>query len=192
MSLPAALLLGTGGRLPLLGHIRRELVCGPARLALAARAAPAAEPGGAWAAACAVWAALEGCAGRDRYTLCRAAWERLVALDRALLGPQQGRDLSLLVICTDSLGHLVSGCGLGQVWALDPDGSPRELVEGGHPLLGPPGLPAAVPRVLEPTRPAPVYVARPTGDPPAPLDAARLAAQCGIGLGGVGLEGPRP
>lgn len=179
LTLPPALLLGGGGRLPFRGHIRRGLRSGDAHLHLAARVAHTADPGAAWQAAGALWEALDGCAGRDRYTLCRAAWERLVGLNREALGPHRGEDLTLLMVCADPQGQILSGCGLGALWAVDAQGL-RELVEPGHPLLGAAGLPKTLPRVLGPSLPASAYVARPGGEEgPAP-DPERLAALCGV------------
>lgn len=179
MSLPRALLLGTGGRLPFIGQIRRSFDAGGARLHMAARVAPGADPDTAWRAACALWSALDACAARDRYTLCRQAWEGLLALDRSRLGPQRGADLTLLLLCEDLGGELISGCGLGQLWGVDGE-TLRELVDPRHPLLGDLGLPEAPPKVLAPAQPAAVYLARAQGEAPAVPDATRLAALCGV------------
>lgn len=176
---PRALLLGSPSRLPFNGHLRRVLDSDGARVSVAARVAAASPPEEAWAAVSALWSALDGAIGRDRGTLCRDAWERLLRVDRARLGPAAGADLTLLMVAEDAEGELISGCGLGLVLAVEA-GATRELVDPRHPLLGEPGLPSAVPRALGPDRRGEIYVGMPAGlsvKPPAP---PQLFAACGV------------
>ncbi|MBK7760824.1 MAG: hypothetical protein IPO67_10395 [Deltaproteobacteria bacterium] len=176
---PRALLLGSPSRLPFNGHLRRVLDCEGARVSVAARVAASSPPEESWAAVSTLWAALDGATGRDRGTLCRDAWERLLRVDRAKLGPGLGADLTLLMVAEDAEGELVSGCGLGLVLAVE-GADARELVDPRHPLLGEPGLPDAVPRALGPDRRGEIYIGMPTGlnvNRPAP---PRLFAACGV------------
>lgn len=176
---PRALLLGSPSRLPFNGHLRRVLDCEGARVSVAARVAASSPPEESWAAVAALWTALDGAAGRDRGTLCRDAWERLLRVDRAKLGPAAGADLTLLMVAEDTEGELVSGCGLGLVLAVE-GAAVRELVDPRHPLLGEPGLPSAVPRALGPDRRGEIYVGMPAGLGVKPPSPPQLLVACGV------------
>jgi hypothetical protein len=114
----------------------------------------------------------------DRNGLLRRAWELLGAEPPASVGG--GLDATVLLVAEDELGVGVAGVGLGAVWGVV-DGALRRLVPRGHPLLGPPGLPGAVPGVLTLDGPLPTDVIG------APHELAalspvldRLERQCGV------------
>ncbi|MCB9765782.1 MAG: hypothetical protein H6739_38765 [Alphaproteobacteria bacterium] len=178
-ALPRAMLLGSAGRLPFNGHLYVERRGGPARAHVAARVASGARPPVAWDAVLALHEALEGCTASDRFALCRDAWERLLTIDRARLGPAEGRDLCLLMVVEDPDGELISGVGLGRLMTLE-RGRLRDVVDLNHPLLGEPGLPEQLPKVLGPQAPGPVYLARCFGEPVEPPSAREALALCGV------------
>ncbi|MBM4368649.1 MAG: hypothetical protein FJ102_20720 [Deltaproteobacteria bacterium] len=127
-----ALLVGSPGRTPFCGHFRGSARQGDAELCWAGRLRGTGSPEEGWAAAEQARAALAdvatGLPGADRFALIDAAWAALRCLDH--------RDLSVLIAARDPGGVSLAACGLDAVFA---GGS--ALVEGGHPLLGEPGIP---------------------------------------------------
>lgn len=142
------LLLGSPGPLPFAGHLRQSRVVGKVSLHLAARIA-APDPETAWSRAEAARAALSAVTGADRYSIISGAWSALRPFDEA--------DLVVLFAATDPEGAVLTGAGLDAVYA---DGAP--LVPPGHPLLGPPGIPARTGFYHE-SNPARTYLGVPTG-----------------------------
>lgn len=148
MAAPRALLLGGPGRYPFNGHLRLAVQRGSAQLHLAAAVATRSEPPVAYAAAALLRAALADIQGRDRFTLLRAAWDRLAAMEPGALGPARGEDLALLMVAWDPDGLGIAGTGLDALFTLEQPGTP--LLEGGHPLLGIRGVPSSPPGVFTP------------------------------------------
>lgn len=181
-----ALALGDAGPLPFCGHFRVEVVGGRATLAAAGRVASSAGLQEAYDVARRVEAVLRTSAegawwDTDRHGILRRAWTLLQEIPKARMGPASGTDLSVLFIAADERGLGVAGVGMDAVWA-QLGGRWRALVPPGHPLLAPPGVPAAVPGVLtldqepsavlgapvgtEPTLPPPESLAARSGDRP--------------------------
>lgn len=180
-----ALLLGGHAPLPFLGHFRARAAAGEARLWAAGRVAVDADPVEAWAAARVVEAAFEAAAeslaGRrapDRHGLLRAAWEALMALEGAALGPKQGADLSLFLVAADPKGQGLSAAGLGRLLAGDDPGL-QPLVPADHPLLCAPGRPSAVPHMLSLRQLPPLLVGVPWGHPGPLPEPGRARAAAG-------------
>lgn len=114
----------------------------------------------------------------DRHGLLRRAWSLLDEMSPERLGPDGGRDLCLLFVAEDGAGVGVAGVGLGAVWGRF-DETFRALVPLGHPLLGAPGRPAAVPGVLTLERRPQLVVAAAAGAEPVLPDPASFARRCG-------------
>ena len=175
-----ALLSGSAGRFPYNGHFRLRVEGFGATLYAAGRVGASRPPPEAWPAVCALHALLEQTTGRNRLSLLRDAWERLIDAPNDHFGASQGRDLVLLLVARDTEGIAVAGVGLGGLLGLREDGA-RAVVPPNHPLLGEPGLPSEPPRALEPRRNSPVFAA--WGWEEEPLDEDDLEAvcrQCGV------------
>jgi hypothetical protein len=142
-------LMGRRGLWPLAGHLRGQNGHGTRSLAWAGRVAASADLRTAWAAAGAVHRALSQASEPDvgRRQSIVLAWERLDRIERAELGPLGGEDLHLLLVACDAEGIAVSAAGMGGLHALK-DGMSTPWVEGRHPLLSRPGLPAERPGAL--------------------------------------------
>jgi len=132
----------------------------------------------AWAAAMDLREAFKVVSGRSRHDLLRAAWTCLLAVDRSLLGPARGEDLSLLVIAEDEGGVGVTATGLAALHGLL-GGGLEGIVPAAHPLLSLSGIPEAPPRVLTPTRIPDVFIGA-TREGSLPLDEAGWALACGL------------
>ena len=181
-----ALLLGTPGRLPFVGHLRASAEGGRAWLRAAGRVFAGGDPVAAYEPARQVAAAILGIDTRgDRNALLWRAWEAVGALDPSVLGPEEGGDLSLLLVAGDPDGVGVAGVGLTAVWGRVPGlGALVPLVGGRHPLLAPPGRPVRTPGVLtlDPIdgRDPVSVVGCPAPDAPAIAILEGLDARCGV------------
>ena len=180
-----ALLLGGHAPLPFLGHFRAEAAIGEARLWVAGRVAIDAGPVEAWAAARVVEAAIEamveGLATRrapDRHALLRAAWEALMGVEAAALGPRGGADASVLCIVADAGGQGVGAAGLSRLLAGDDPGL-NPVVPVDHPMLTPPGLPREVPHMLSLRQLPALMLAVPWGHPGPLPEPGRARAAAG-------------
>ena len=177
MPIPAWL-LGDPAPLPFLGHARVLVEGTDARLTASARLGVGGRVTEAFRAARALEATLRGVAGPgDRNALLWRAWSALFALDRAVLGPAKGADLTLLMLVEDARGAGVAGVGLSGVWGLS-EKRLFPLAEGAHPLLAPPGLPTRTPGVLTLDSRPEAVIGRPHhfgGEAPAVEDLAALA-----------------
>jgi len=170
---PHALLAGTPGRMPFNGHFRGVRAFGAARLAWAGRIGASASPVEGWAAAEAARDALAAITGLDRFELLRAAWDALGGIEARWL---DRRDLSLLLVASDSDGVAIAGCGLAIV-AVPGEGGLTPILPPGHPMLGEPGLPKKLPG-FAPETASDRFVGVPTGVGMA-LD-ADIDARCGV------------
>lgn len=180
-----ALLLGGHAPQPFLGHFRLSAAVGEARLWAAGRVAIEAGPVEAWAAGRVIEAAFEAAAesmanrrAPDRHALLRAAWEALLELEGAALGPRQGADLSVLFLAADRNGQGVSAAGIGRLLAGEDPGL-QPLVPADHPLLSPTGRPAAVPHMLSLRALPPMLLGVPWGHPGPLPDPGRARAAAG-------------
>lgn len=149
------LLRGRPGDWPLAGHVLggRAGTSRDGEVYWAGRVGGGAPLDVAWRASRILEQALRGGARREggaRSTL-QAVWEALESIVPSELGPELGRDLSLLLAARDAEGLLVSAVGVGRVDVLNPrqGGRLRPWLEGDHPLLGPPGLPERSPGALQ-------------------------------------------
>jgi hypothetical protein len=124
------LLLGRGGDWPFAGHFRGRLEA-------------------AWRASRAVDAALrrKGPPTADRRRALSILWARLDGVDREVLGPFGGDDLTLLLTAEDEEGGAVSAVGIGALHAVF-GGRAGPWVVAPHPLLGPRGVPARRPGAM--------------------------------------------
>lgn len=88
----------------------------------------------------------QGSPGLDRRRAMAALWDRVIEA-RAVLGPGAAK-LVLLIVAEDADGATVSGVGLRTLFAIHHGCLAETWVEGPHPLLGAPGLPATRPGAL--------------------------------------------
>jgi len=175
-----ALLAGSSGRFPYNGHFRLRVEGFGATLYAAGRVGASRPPHEAWPSVCALHALLSEATGRNRLSLLRDAWERLIAAGDEPLGPGGARSLVLLLVARDTEGVAVAGVGLGGLLGLREDAA-RAVVPGNHPLLGEPGLPSEPPRALEPRRESPVFAAWGWGEAPLPEDDLEaICRRCGV------------
>lgn len=175
-----ALLLCDPGRLPFLGHARVALSTGGVTFAAAGRVGAEAGVKAAYSAARALEDALRGVAGPgDRHAWLWRAWGALAAMDLDRLGPARGQDLCLLLVAEDAGGIGVAGVGLSALWGLRPS-ELVPLVEGAHPLLSGPGLPAKTPGVLTLDQPVTAVVGNPAHLPPLAPPRDQVTLRCGV------------
>ena len=139
---PAIALHGGDEPWPLAGHVRGALTGRGCAVAYAGRLDPASDPQVGWRRGRALDAALRraGPPEGDRRRVLAVLWGRLEAVPDL-----QG--LSLLLASRDASGVALSAVGIGRIYA-PRDGALHTWVAGEHPLLGPPGLPAAMPGAL--------------------------------------------
>jgi hypothetical protein len=90
----------------------------------------------------------------------RTAWATLADIAACDLGPENGQDLNIIFVVHDPDGMGIAAAGVGGVWSWE-DGALLPLVEGQHPLLGPPGRPEEAPGVLTLDAPVTAVVAIP-------------------------------
>lgn len=144
-----ALLVGTPGRAPFVGHFRGRATCGAVDLRWAGRVRSGSTPDEGWIAAEAARDALVGVSGGDRFAIVDAAWTALRNIEHA--------DLSVLFVASDADGIVVAGCGLVEVRA---DG--LCVAPAGHPLYDEPGI-RDRPGYFHPEVKGEVWVAVPLG-----------------------------
>jgi hypothetical protein len=180
-----ALLLGDPGRLPFVGHFQVGIHTGAGSLAVAGRVSAEAGAVPGFRAAREVEGALLGMTThdvKDRNDLLRRAWRSLHDLATCDMGPAGGADLTILMAARDERGMGIAGVGLAGVWgwsgALGDD--PVPLVQGAHPLLGRPGMPAEVPGVLTLDAPVEQVVAVPAHLQPVLPGTDSLTRRCGV------------
>src|SRR5690606_32563512 len=146
------LLLGRGGPRPFSGYFLGEVEAEPgaASFAFAGRVGPADDVETAWRASRAVHRALvrAGAPRADRRRALSILWARVDAVDRDVLGPARGDDLSLLLVVDDEEGLAVSAAGLDAVYGAAAGGTASAWVVGEHPLLGVAGFPTRRPGAL--------------------------------------------
>ncbi len=184
----AASLLGDPGRMPFVGHFRVSFLAKPdGRASLAAAGRIASESGlvPGFRAAREVESALLGlCTSgvHDRNELLRRAWTALMDIAACDLGPVGGTDMTIILAARDARGMGIAGVGLSGVWGWSGDlpGELIPLVEGAHPLLGVPGLPATTPGVLTLDAPVEQVVAVPAHLQPILPTTDTLARRCGV------------
>jgi hypothetical protein len=161
----AAFLLGEPGRLPFVGHFRTSIQLGDVNIAAAGRVAGSANVAVAFRAAREIETALQGIrtanlSHLDRNSVLRAAWATLSDIADCDLGPEGGKDLSIIFTVQDQSGMGIAARGVGGVWSWQNE-TLLPLVEGNHPLLGPPGRPEEPPGVLTLDAPVDAVVAIP-------------------------------
>ncbi len=122
-----ALLVGTPGRAPFVGHFRGRATCGAVELRWAGRVRSGSSPDEGWVAAEAVRDALVGVSGADRFAIVDAAWASLRSIEHG--------DLSVLFVASDPEGVVVAGCGLKEVRADGVGVAPAD-----HPIYDEPGI----------------------------------------------------
>lgn len=93
-------------------------------------------------------AALETAQGSDPLTLLRSCWEALLVAPRKELGPQKGRDLSLLIVAEQHGSLALSAVGLDALWQITDEGA-VQIADRNTPETTHPGLPERTPKVLE-------------------------------------------
>ena len=177
--------MGRRGLWPLAGHLRGHVGQGTNSLAWAGRVAAAADLRTAWATAGVVQRALSQTSDSDvsRRQAIVLAWERIGRIEKAALGPLKGDDLHLLMIASDAEGIAVSAVGMGGLRAIV-DGVSRPWVEGRHPLLGRPGVPAERPGALTASGGPPWLVGVAWGESmPDGESYERCLARCGVDPG---------
>ena len=148
----ASFLLGEPGRLPFVGHFRTSVQLGDVAISAAGRVAGSANVAVAFRAARTIETALQGLGQAhigtvDRHNVLRTAWCTLADIPACDLGPEGGDDLSIIFTVKDTSGMGIAATGIGGVWSWTNENI-LPLVEGKHPLLGPPGRPAEPPGVL--------------------------------------------
>ncbi|GEM_PF-3576559 len=135
------------GRYPFNGLFERRWSQGGVRLDLVGRVAASSPPEVTWPVVIRFHQALADVGGADRLSALRSAWDRILTLPRAALGPAQGEDLALFLVASDSAGISVAGVGLEMVWQWSAE-RVRPLVGPEHPLLAPAGVPRLPPGAL--------------------------------------------
>ncbi|RME25799.1 MAG: hypothetical protein D6798_08100, partial [Deltaproteobacteria bacterium] len=121
----AALLLGDPDRLAFQGHLRLSVAHPSAGIAVAARVGAGDDPVPAWWAARGLETRLRDAlqsSAPDRHAMLHALWRAVGEAPAESLGPQEGRDLSLLAASWDAGGVAVAGVGLAAAWAWLPTG----------------------------------------------------------------------
>ncbi|MGB0638306.1 MAG: hypothetical protein ACPGTU_03165 [Myxococcota bacterium] len=161
----AAFLHGEPGRLPFVGHFRTSVQVDGVTLAAAGRVAGNSNVAVAFRAAREIETALQGIGSArlsnvDRHSVLRAAWNTLADIEACDLGPNGGDDLSIIITVKDDSGMGVAAVGIGGLWSWQ-NNTLLPLVEGQHPLLGPPGRPDEAPGVLTLDAPVHAVVATP-------------------------------
>jgi hypothetical protein len=73
-------------------------------------------PVAAWALAEVIQDALRQAQGIDSQSLMRACWEQILTLPRKDLGPDQGGDLSIMMVAADSEKRFLSAVGVSGIW----------------------------------------------------------------------------
>lgn len=177
------LLLGRGGPWPFGGYFRGGFSHGDTQVTWAGCVTDGEDLVLAWRAARAVQAALlrAGPVAADRRRALSVLWARLDGVPRDTLGGAVGGDLSLLVVATDPDGASISGTGLGSLVAPGPTGQVTAWVDGEHPILTPPGIPATRPGALSVTEIPPWLCGVPHGRAlQLPARAPLVLRACGV------------
>ena len=173
-------LLGRIGAWPFAGHFQGTSgqVCWAGRVGLSGDLEQA------WRASRAVQRALlrAGPIEADRRRALSVLWSRLSGVSRDLLGPGEGADLVLVAVATDEEGSAITAIGLQAVLAASATTAASPWVQGTHPLLGEPGLPARRPGALTVDRCPPWLIGVPRGVERDPRGARleRLLPACGV------------
>ena len=115
----------------------------------------------------------------DKVAVLGRVWEAILGIDEGVLGPPQGRDFVALIAVADTHGVGIAGPGLGGVWAWKERGL-TALVQGEHPLLGPPGRPDRLSGILSLDEPCSRVVAVPHDHPVPNIQFSGLARRCGF------------
>jgi len=147
---PNAFLHGDPGRLPFLGHFRADRAWGQGTISVAGRIHSRGDVVRAFRAARLIESAVQSTsldAVSDRHQALAAVWQQLYTIDACDFGTDNGSDLVVLFVSSDTVGTGISGVGLGGVWALEDDVF-APLVQGDHPLLSGPGRPEQLAGVL--------------------------------------------
>ena len=149
-----ALLRGHSGDWPLAGHVLgcHEDPTGRFEVHWAGRVGAGGDLDDSWRASRVLERSLAKGAreGQDARSCLTAIWGALESITPSQLGATSGKDLSLLLVATDSHGVTISAVGLGRVETLGKGKRSRTRcwIEGEHPLLGPPGMPDQFPGAL--------------------------------------------
>ena len=173
---------GSPDRLPFIGHFRAVARSGTLAYSVAGSVAARSDPQVAFDAARAVESALRPDLLResaDKVAVLGRVWEAILGIDGRVLGPQRGRDFVALFAVADEHGVGIAGPGLGGVWAWEEDGLDA-LVQGAHPLLGPPGRPERLPGILSLDEARSRVVAVSHDHPVPNIQFSGLARRCGV------------
>jgi len=173
---------GSPDRLPFVGHFRAADRLGTVAHSVAGSVASRSDPQAAFDAARAVESALRSVRlseSDDKVAVLGRVWEAILGIDEGVLGPPQGRDFVALIAVADTHGVGIAGPGLGGVWAWKERGL-TALVQGEHPLLGPPGRPDRLSGILSLDEPCSRVVAVPHDHPVPNIQFSGLARRCGF------------
>jgi hypothetical protein len=173
---------GAPDRLPFVGHFRVARNAGPVSVAVAGKVSGRGDVQEAFRAARTVETALmsvslEQCVNRN--DALNRIWDAMVAIEGCDLGVGLGNDLVALMAAQDESGMGIAGPGLGGVWAWE-SSELLPLVQGQHPLLGPPGRPDRLAGVLTLDAPCASVVAVAHDHPVPTLKLQGLARRCGV------------
>ncbi len=183
------LLRGRPGEWPLAGHVLGSQTGAPLTCDVhwAGRVAAGASIGVAWRASRILEEAVRHGVreGGDARSTLKAVWEALESVVPSQLGPELGRDLSLLLVAKEGESLLVSAVGVGRIDVIrgGHEEGLRPWLQGSHPLLVAPGLPERAPGALQiPARPA--WLVGTVWGEAAPASergvAAAFLARCGV------------
>lgn len=173
---------GAPDRLPFVGHFRVARNAGPVSVAVAGKVSGRGDVQEAFRAARTVETALMSVSLEQCFTRNDALnriWDAMVAIEGCDLGVGLGNDLVALLAAQDESGMGIAGPGLGGVWAWEST-ELLPLVQGQHPLLGPPGRPERLAGVLTLDAPCAAVVAVAHDHPVPTLKLQGLARRCGV------------
>lgn len=142
------LLLGSPGQLPFIGHFRLLVKGDNCSVAITGRIGHQSTPVATWALAEVVQDALRQAQGIDSQSLMRSCWEQILTLPRKDLGPDQGKDLSIMMIATDSEKCFLSAVGVSSIWEMSSTGL-QKIAEKNTVQTNHSGIPKLPPKALQ-------------------------------------------